>query len=307
VKGSRPDKGRGPFSFRGSDGYSRTFLGLAFALIWSSAFTSARIIVEAAPPLTALSLRFFLSGLLGIGIALALGQTFRLTRAQWRAVLIFGICQNALYLGLNFVAMQTVEASLAAIIASVMPLLVAAANWGIFQDKLPVMGVAGLIAGFAGVAIIMADRFSGGADLVGIAMCVLGVVALTVATLTVKSASSDGGNLLMVVGLQLMVGSIALLPPALILETIEVSWSWELVAAFTYTTLMPGLIATFIWFKLVGRIGSTRAATFHFLNPFFGVAIAAALLGERLSWWDVVGVVVITLGILAVQLSRVRA
>jgi probable blue pigment (indigoidine) exporter len=72
------------------------------------------------------------------------------------------------------------------------------------------MGVLGLVAGFAGVAIIMADRFSGGADAVGIVMCVLGVVALTVATLTVKSASSDGGNLLMVVGLQLMVGAIAL-------------------------------------------------------------------------------------------------
>jgi probable blue pigment (indigoidine) exporter len=143
--------------------------------------------------------------------------------------------------------------------------------------------------------------------LAGIAMCVLGVAALTVATLSMKSASSDGGNLLMVVGLQLMIGSIALLPPALFFETIEVSWSWELVAAFTYTTLMPGLIATFIWFKLVGRIGSTRAATYHFLNPVFGVAIAAALLGERLSWWDVVGVLVITLGILAVQLSRVRA
>jgi drug/metabolite transporter (DMT)-like permease len=281
-------------------------LGLVFALVWSSAFTSARIIVEAAPPLTALSLRFFLSGLLGIGIALALGQSFGLSRAQWRAVLIFGICQNALYLGLNFVAMQTVEASLAAIIASMMPLLVAAANWGIFRDRLPVMGVLGLVAGFAGVAIIMADRFNGGADAVGIVMCVLGVVALTVATLTVKSASSDGGNLLMVVGLQLMVGAIALLPPALIFETIAVSWSWELVAAFVYTTLMPGLFATFIWFKLVGRIGSTRAATFHFLNPVFGVAIAAALLGERLSWWDVVGVIVITLGILAVQLSRVR-
>ncbi len=282
-------------------------LGLIFALIWSSAFTSARIIVEAAPPLTALSLRFFLSGVLGIGIALALGQSFNLTRTQWRAVLIFGICQNALYLGLNFVAMQTVEASLAAIIASVMPLMVAAANWGIFKDKLPALGVAGLVAGFLGVAIIMADRFGGGADLAGIVMCVLGVVALTVATLTVKSASSDGGNLLMVVGLQLMVGSIALLPPALILETIEVSWSWELIVAFIYTTLMPGLMATFIWFKLVARIGSTRAATFHFLNPVFGVAIAAALLSERLSWWDVVGVVVITLGILAVQVSRVRS
>jgi len=282
-------------------------LGLIFALIWSSAFTSARIIVEAAPPLTALSFRFFLSGLLGIGIALALGQSLRLSRGQWRAVLIFGICQNALYLGLNFVGMQTVEASLAAIIASIMPLLVAAANWGLFQDRLSVAGILGLIAGFAGVAIIMADRFGGGADVTGVVLCVLGVVALSVATLTVKSASSDGANLLMVVGLQLMVGSVALLPPALVLETFVVDWSWEFIAAFIYTTLMPGLTATFIRFKLVGRIGSTRAATYHFLNPVFGVAIAAALLGERLSWWDLVGVLVITVGILTVQLSRVRS
>jgi drug/metabolite transporter (DMT)-like permease len=281
-------------------------LGLVFALIWSSAFTSARIIVEAAPPLTALSLRFFLSGLLAVGIAAAMGQTLRLSRAQWRAVLVFGVCQNALYLGLNFVAMQTVEASLAAIIASAMPLLVAASNWGLFQERLPAMGIAGLLAGFAGVAIIMAARFNGGADAFGVTLCLIGVVALTAATLAVKSAASDGANLLMVIGLQLLVGSVALLPPALALETVAVAWSWQLVAAFAYTTLMPGLAATFFWFKLVQRIGATRAATFHFLNPFFGVAIAAVLLGEGLTLADAVGVVVIAAGILAVQLARVR-
>jgi drug/metabolite transporter (DMT)-like permease len=281
-------------------------LGLLFAVIWSSAFTSARIIVEAAPPLTALSLRFFLSGLLAIGIAAAMGQTLRLSRSQWRAVLVFGICQNALYLGLNFVAMQTVEASLAAIIASAMPLLVAASNWGLFQERLPAMGIGGLFAGFAGVAIIMAARFNGGADTFGVVLCLIGVVALTAATLAVRTAASDGANLLMVIGLQLLVGSVALLPPALALETVQVDWSWQLVAAFTYTTLMPGLAATFFWFKLVQRVGATRAATFHFLNPFFGVAIAAALLGERLTLADAVGVVVIAGGILAVQLARVR-
>ena len=42
-------------------------MGLAFALMWSSAFTSARIIVADAPPLTALSLRFLISGLIGAG------------------------------------------------------------------------------------------------------------------------------------------------------------------------------------------------------------------------------------------------
>jgi drug/metabolite transporter (DMT)-like permease len=91
------------------------------------------------------------------------------------------------------------------------------------------------------------------------------------------------------------------------LETIEVDWSGALVAAFVYTTLMPGLAATFIWFRLVGRIGSTRAATFHFLNPFFGVAIAAALLGERLTLADGIGVAIIAAGILAVQMARVKA
>ena len=100
-------------------------MGLTFALMWSSAFTSARIIVVDASPLFSLAVRFLISGLIGISIALAMGQTWRLTRGQWRATIIFGICQNALYLGLNFVAMQTVEAGLAAIIASSMPLLVA--------------------------------------------------------------------------------------------------------------------------------------------------------------------------------------
>ena len=95
--------------------------GLAFALIWSSAFTSARIIVADAPPILSLSLRFLISGMIGIAIARMLGQTWRLTPAQWKATIVFGICQNALYLGLNFVAMQSIEASLASIIASTMP------------------------------------------------------------------------------------------------------------------------------------------------------------------------------------------
>ncbi|MFW5881508.1 MAG: EamA/RhaT family transporter, partial [Roseicyclus sp.] len=38
-----------------------------------------------------------------------------------------------------------------------------------------------------------------------------------------------------------------------------------------------------------------------------GVVIAAAILSERLSLWDIVGVLVIAAGILAVQLSRMRA
>ena len=94
------------------------FVGLAFAAMWSSAFTSARVVVAHAPPLTALTLRFLASGVIAIGIALALRQTARLSRGQWRGVVIFGLCQNALYLGLNFVAMQWIGASIASMPSS---------------------------------------------------------------------------------------------------------------------------------------------------------------------------------------------
>ncbi|WP_170563832.1 DMT family transporter [Ruegeria atlantica] len=278
-------------------------MGLAFAFIWSSAFTSARIIVADASPLFSLALRFLISGLLGVAIARAMGQSWRLTRAQWYATILFGICQNALYLGLNFYAMQTVQASVAAIIASTMPLIVALASWTLFHEKLRPLGVIGLLAGFAGVALIMSSRISAGADLFGVMLCGLGALALSFATLAVRGATS-GGNFMMVVGLQMLVGSALLFLAAPIFETIYIHPNVPWMLAFAYTTLFPGLLATLIWFHLLNRIGAIRAATFHFLNPVFGVAVAAVLLGEKLGPMDAVGVGITTLGILAVQLSR---
>ena len=278
-------------------------MGLAFAAMWSSAFTSARIIVADAPPLMALALRFAISGALAVLLARLMGQSWHLTRNQWKATIIFGICQNALYLGLNFVAMQRIEASLAAIIASSMPLLVGVAGWVFAGQRISPLGLIGLIAGFCGVVIIMSARLGAGADLFGVGLCLLGVISLTVATLSLRNASS-GGNFMMIVGLQMLIGSAVLWPVGLVLETATVNMSLKLVLAFIYTTLVPGLAATLVWFWLVNRIGAVKAATFHFLNPFLGVAIAAVILSEQLGAMDILGVVIITFGILAVQIAR---
>ena len=87
-------------------------------------------------------------------------------------------------------------------------------------------------------------------------------------------------------------------------EQPEGTWCGERVIALSYTVWMPGLVATLIWFWLVQRIGAGKAATFHFLDPFLSVLVAAVLLGETLSVWDIVGVVIIMVGILSVQMAR---
>ena len=279
------------------------FMGVLFSLVWSSAFTSATIVVTSAPPLLSLSLRFFLAGIIGVFIAMLLGQTIRLTPTQWRATFVFGICQNTLYLGLNFLALQTVEASLASIIASSMPLMVALSGWIIFREKLSFLTFSGLFLGFFGVAMIMGLRVTVGADSYGIILCIIGSVAFTAATLMVPKTNFNG-NMLMVVSLQMFVGAFFVGIAGCLTEEIVVKWSWPLIIAFSYTTLFPGLGATFIWFLMVKRMGAVKAATFHFLNPFFGVVIATLILGEAISSVDFLGVVVITIGILMVQRSR---
>lgn len=280
-------------------------MGVVFSIMWSSAFATARILMEGAPPFLTLTGRFAVSGAIAVLIARAMGQSWRMDRATALAVIVFGLCQNALYLGLNFVAMQKIEASLAAIIASAMPLIVAALAWALRGDKMSGIGIAGLVAGVFGVALIMGTRISGGADPLMVLLCVIGAGALAVATLTVSSAFR-GGNMLMIVGLQMWVGAACLGVVSALFETVQIVHSPALWAAFFYQLLIPGLAATLIWFALVKRVGAIKASAFHFLNPAFGVIIAAVLLGERVGPIDIIGVLIAAIGILAVQLSKMR-
>ena len=285
--------------------FKAILMGLGFALMWASAFTTTRMIVLAAPPLTALVIRFALSAVVAVALARAMGQSWHLSRAEWRTVVVFGLCQNALYLGLNWIAMQYVEASAAAIIASMMPLMVAFLGWIIYGERLRPVAVAGLVAGIIGVALIMGVRLQHGLSIPGLVLCLLAVVALTVATLAARGAGGSR-NMMMIVGMQMAVGAVALVLPAAAMEWGRgVDWSPQLVLAFIYTVLAPGIGATWLWFLLVNRIGTVRAATFHFLSPIFGVAIAAALLGERFGASDVIGALIVAAGILMVQMARI--
>jgi probable blue pigment (indigoidine) exporter len=281
-------------------------MGVGFAAIWSSAFSSAKIALAYAPPFLMLGLRFALAGAAAVAIAWALGQRLPTDRRVWRLIALFGLCQNTLYLGLNFLAMTTVPAGLAAIIASALPLIVAAFG-AAAGERMSALGLAGLATGFAGVLLIMGGRIGGGVDLVGLGLCLGGVLALAVATRMLRGATA-GGGLLMAVGLQMLVGAATLLPIGFLFESVgDVRPTLALGLAFAYTTVMPGLVATLIWFALVNRIGATAASSFHFLNPGLGVGFAALIVGERVGWVDALGVAIVTAGIAAVQMARRRA
>jgi drug/metabolite transporter (DMT)-like permease len=258
-----------------------------------------------APPFLLLSLRFLFSGTISIVLAYFLGQSINFSKPEWIAICIFGLCQNTIYLGLNFVAMQWIDASLAAIIASLLPLIVTIFSWFFLKERLSKLGLISLLIGLVGVIFIMKSGLNSNLNTIGITFCLMGVVALAIATIIVRNVS--GENLLMMIGLQMMVGSITLFPLSMAFEVWEVTWTSRLIAAFIYTTIFPGILATVIWFKLLYFLGPIKAAAFHFLNPFFGVLIAHLVLSEELVGQQIVGLLLVMVAILILQLSNISA
>lgn len=279
-------------------------VGVLFSLLWTSAFTAAKIAVASAPPLTLLTARFVFSGAIAVALAFAMGERPPVGRSAWLGIVTLGISQNATYLALIFFAVREVPAALAAIIASALPLTVATVSSALGRERPGGMVVIGLVCGFAGVVVALFQRVNGDASAFGIALCLLALGSLTVATMTV-SRFRMGNDFMMIVGLQMLVGALTLGPLALIFESLaDVKPSLELTLAFLHLALIPGLLATFVWFKLIHWIGPTRASVFHFLNPPFAVGMSWAVLGEPITSATTVGVVLITLGILLVQAAR---
>ena len=124
-------------------------------MMWASAFVSARVIVTYMASLYALSLRFVISAIFALGIAFVFKQKINFTQREWIAIILFAIAQNSIYLGSNFVALKTVDASTAALISSTMPLFVATISVFCLKQPFSFAGWLGLIAGFAGVACLV--------------------------------------------------------------------------------------------------------------------------------------------------------
>lgn len=301
-------------------------VGTLFSLVWSSAFIAGKLGMAASGPLTLLSLRFLLAGLLvwpiarvrggmrggmpggvpggvpggahGVG---AVGQPEHARKALQRrdvgVALLAGLLNNAVYLGLAFVGMRTVPAGLTTILVSTSPLMTSALAALALRERLGWRAAAGLAAGFAGVVWIMRARaLSGFADLHGVALILLGTVALSVSTLLYRQIAGrlDPWRIALI---QLPASGLVLLPFAWWREGLVVLPGAAFFGSLLYLAVVVSIGTTLMLLWLVRHGGAARASSFHLLNPLFGTLLAVLLLGERIPLSDLLGALPIMAGL----------
>jgi drug/metabolite transporter (DMT)-like permease len=273
-------------------------LAIAFCLLWISAFIAGKFGLRSAPPLLFLSVRFALAASVTLIIASVLRHRFPRTGREWFVIAVLGLLNNTLYLGLSFFGLKSVSAGLVTIIASTNPLLTAVLAYWVLDEGLGLRKLVGLGLGVAGVTLIMRHRIAAGMDDgMGVMLVVLGTAAMAAATVLFKKERSQV-SLLVVNALQLLFGSLGLLPVALCLEdpgAIHVDMRFILAQA--HLVLAVSLLAMIIWFRLLEKTTASNASALHFINPAIGMFLGWLLLGEHISPSDFVGIIPVAFGI----------
>lgn len=258
-----------------------TLLFAAVSVIWGIPYLLIKLSLEGGMTPLALAFgRVLIAAVILLGLAFRAG-TLPTLAGRWRWVAAYGLIEIALPLPLIAVGEQHISSSVAAIIIAAVPLMVAALALRFNRSERPDRRrMIGLLAGFAGVALLV------GVDASGHVSTLLGAGAVLLAAAgyacgpMILSANMADLDPRATMGASLAVAALLLAPAALLDLPAHVPSSGSLVAL-----LALGVVCTALGFAtmaaLVAEVGPSRAVVVTYINPLVAVSLGVLLLGER--------------------------
>lgn len=278
---------------------------VAVYLIWGSTYLGIEVASRTFPPLLMLSFRFVLAGGLLYLIAIRRGERLadRPRRIHWRSAFLIGAALFLLGNGGVGLAVQSVDTGIVALIVGSTPLWFALLDRVVNGVRLAPVAIAGLVVGFGGVALLVADSSGGREQLGGAAVTLLASIAWAAGSLYSRSAPLPRRPLV-VSAMEMLAGGVLLCLGGLALgEANEIhpsTISGQSVLAFVYIVLIGSLVGFSAYSWLLGQAPLSLVGTYAYVNPVVAVLLGVTLLGEPLGWRLFVagGAIVLAVGLI---------
>lgn len=269
-------------------------------IVWGSTYFFIKASVATLHPGLVMGIRFFLGGALLLGLAASLGRIRRApTAAEWRTALVLSVLLLLFGNGLVTWAEQRVDSYLAALLIASTPLNVALFNRFLLNIPVSRPGMAGILAGLLGVALILYDGRGVASSLNGFTVMILLAVASWSLGTSLGRSLPAYPDVMVSSGLQSLLGGLwGLLAYALASggawpdfgAVSAVSW-WSL----AYLTV-PGTLAFLAYGYLITREPSSRVVSYALVNPAIAVLLGLGM-GETATPWLWAGLPLILLGV----------
>jgi drug/metabolite transporter (DMT)-like permease len=284
---------------------------VVLGLLWGSAYVFIKEGIElGASPLLFASVRYGLSAAGFAAVAVARRESLPSGRALAVSATIGGILFIGLYGGFLYWGEQYTTGGYAAVLSTTGPILtVVVAFFLLPAERFGRLSLMGLAIGFVGVVVLVAPELTGGVGTswLGPLFIVAAFVASAFGTVLLRRLGG-GRQGLWQIGSQFAVGGLLLGVAALVLPFPEVLPSVPGVwASLASLVVFSSVIGYFIYFTLHHRVGPVRANIVAYLIPLAGIGIGSGFFGEAISLWEVVGFLVVILGVTLIILESSRS
>lgn len=271
--------------------------------IWGLNFAVAKRALATFDPLAFNAVRYVLASIFVLFVLRRQGRLELPARIDWPRLLVLGIFGNAIYQLAFIVGLNLTTAGSGSLMLAVMPVFVLALDlWGGERHSARAwMGAAGSLLGVALVSRA-ALRIEGTEALLGNLLIIFAAAFWALytqgsrpmirrygAVRTTAWTLWSGAVFIFLMGIPSMLrqdwGAID-----------AVSWAGLLYSAF----LSIGL-AYLLWYRSVGRLGSSRTAIYSNLTPVVALAAGALWLGEAITPLSLVGAAMVIGGVMLVR------
>ncbi|MGD0249508.1 MAG: EamA family transporter [Thermoplasmata archaeon] len=281
---------------------------LVLGMIWGSAYPVIRYgIVIGATPIAFAAARYAFSALGFVAIALAT----RLPRPSARALglsAVMGLPIVGVYGLLLYVGEQMASGNLAAILIGVTPLLTTVFALPVLRsESLNRLGYVGLLAGFAGVLVLVAPPTG-----MPLASSIWGPIAVLGASASFAIGSvllrvrRPEGETLWGISIQFAVATAFLVAVIPVFEPRSaLPLSPGVLLSIVYLVLLPSIAGYTLYFYLHHHVGPGQANVVAYVNPAAALTIGTLLFGEPFEWWELGGFALVLVGLtLVTQIGR---
>ncbi|MHB1323645.1 MAG: DMT family transporter [Coriobacteriia bacterium] len=197
-----------------------------------------------------------------------------------------------------FFALQHTAASVVAVLLYAYPAMVAFADALIRKEPVGSARLAAIVLTFAGCALV-AGVFQPGVTVspLGIVLGLAAAVGYSVFTLLSERVSHTPRLVVMTYTFALSAAGVAVVTVLAGESLSPVDWSLMLWVLLGLIVVLPTVVAVLLFLRGVRELGASRAALVSTLEPVFTIALAALLLGERLTPVQYVGAALVVAGI----------
>jgi drug/metabolite transporter (DMT)-like permease len=289
---------------------ARTYTAIILSMIfWSFSFIWFKVANQTFRPITIVFIRLVLSTIL-LSLFLSLTKSFVKIRKEDRKLFaMLAIFEPFIYfLGESF-GLTYISATVGSVIISTIPVVATIGAMVFFKERLKAINYAGIIISFIGVLIFIINRNG------TLSFNIRGLLLLMVAVL-----SASGYNLTLsrlvgryspvfIVNVQNIIGALLFLPLFFIFD-----FHHLLITTFSLKHFIPIIelsvfasCGAFILFAYsVRNMGITKANVFSNCIPVFTALFSFILMGEKLTFQNIVGMAIVITGLFLSQMNGRR-